>query len=259
MWSLALAVLISAASYSPSTQSLVCSTNAACPGDVVSCDCQNFVQLEWISRPSSDPSQQRFSVAYRPVSMDHIGMVDSDVPGYSVVLLNITDTRFVSQINITLTEALTVMCVGMMTFSTTLHPATEDPSPPLNPHFVLTNSAADNFTVRLEWEAPLDDGGTAIASYQVSVDMSLVAVVSTGTTTILTLNSTGEHHVQVTARNTCNRISQAAISTLNIDSMVTSVSTPTNVETTSSFSSINTETSTQATSKIFLFQINFVM
>ena len=85
------------------------------------------------------------------------------------------------------------------------------PSPPVNLSYVETSSAADNFTVRLEWEAPLDDGGAAIASYQVSVDMSLAAVVSTDTTTILTLNSTGEYDVEIRAANTCNNISEAAV------------------------------------------------
>ena len=128
------------------------------------------------------------------------------------------------------------------------------PSPPVNLSYVLTSSAAGSVTVRLEWEAPLDDGGVAIASYQVSVDMSLAAVVSTDTTAILTLDSTGEHHVEITARNICNRVSQAAVIIFNatsIDSITTSASTPTSTETTPSFSSTtNTETNTPATSKI---------
>ena len=65
--------------------------------------------------------------------------------------------------------------------------------------------------VRLEWEAPLDDGGAAIAGYKVSVDMSLAAVVGTDTTIILAFNSTGEYDVEITAFNTCNKTSEATI------------------------------------------------
>ena len=125
------------------------------------------------------------------------------------------------------------------------------PSPPIN----LSANLIDENAVRLEWEAPLDDGGVAIASYQVSVmDMVIAVVVRAGTTAILTLNSTGEHHVEIIALNTCNRISQPVLiifNTTSIESTTTSsASMPTNTQTTPSFSSTtNTETNIPATSE----------
>ena len=79
------------------------------------------------------------------------------------------------------------------------------------------------------------------------MDTSLAAVVSIDTTTILTLNSTGEHHVEITANNTCNRISQAAVIIIasSVDSMTTAVATP----------SFSTEIDTPATSKPLVFKM----
>ena len=57
-------------------------------------------------------------------------------------------------------------------------------------------TATDSVTVRLDWDPPLDDGGVAIIHYQISVNMS-EPVITTDTVATFTLNSTGEHLVQV--------------------------------------------------------------
>ena len=80
--------------------------------------------------------------------------------------------------------------------------------------YVETSSAADNFTVRLEWEAPLDDGGAAIASYEVSVG-AVPPIVTTATIINLTLDSTQDHRVEITALNTCNEVSDPAMIIIN--------------------------------------------
>ena len=68
----------------------------------------------------------------------------------------------------------------------------DSPSPPVN----LTSA------VRLDWDPPLNDGGAAITNYLIFVNMSQ-QVVSTDTTTTLTLNSTGQHLIEISAVNFC--------------------------------------------------------
>ena len=65
---------------------------------------------------------------------------------------------------------------------------------------MITTTAADSVTVRLDWDPPLDDGGVAITHYQISVNMS-EPVITTDTVATFTLNSRGEHLVQVRAVN----------------------------------------------------------
>ena len=63
--------------------------------------------------------------------------------------------------------------------------------------------------MRLDWDPPLDDGGVAITHYQISVNMS-EPVITTDTVATFTLNSTGEHLVQVRAGN-CAGVSDDAL------------------------------------------------
>ena len=71
------------------------------------------------------------------------------------------------------------------------------PSTPMN-----LRSATDSAAVRLDWDPPLNDGGVAITNYLIFVNMSQ-QVVSTDTTTTLTLNSTGQHLIEISAVNDC--------------------------------------------------------
>ena len=93
-------------------------------------------------------------------------------------------------------------CVAMI-----LH-NTGPPSPPVNLQYTITTTASDSVIVRLDWDPPLDDGGVAITHYQISVDMS-EPVITTDTVATFTLNSTGEHLVQVRAVN-CAGVSDDA-------------------------------------------------
>ena len=73
---------------------------------------------------------------------------------------------------------------------------------PLNLHATLTSTTTDSVAVRLSWDPPLNDGGAVIAIYLIFVNMSQ-RVVSTDTTTTLTLNSTGQHLIEIGAVNEC--------------------------------------------------------
>ena len=66
----------------------------------------------------------------------------------------------------------------------------------------LTSTTTDGVAVRLDWDPPLNDGGAAITNYLVFVNMSQ-QVVSPDTTTTLTLNSTGQHLIEISAVNFC--------------------------------------------------------
>ena len=81
-------------------------------------------------------------------------------------------------------------------------------STPVNLQYTLDTTATDSATVRLDWDPPLDDGGVAITHYQISVNMS-EPVITTDTVATFTLNSTGEHLVQVRAVN-CAGVSDDA-------------------------------------------------
>ena len=75
------------------------------------------------------------------------------------------------------------------------------PSPPVNLQYTLNTTATDSVTVRLDWDPPLDDGGVAINNYQISVMCEFELMSTTDTVAIFTLNSRGEHLVQVRAVN----------------------------------------------------------
>ena len=79
---------------------------------------------------------------------------------------------------------------------------TDSPSSPVNLHYTLTPTITGSVAVRLDWDPPLNDGGEAITNYLIFVNMSQ-QVVSTDTTTTLTLNSTGQHLVEISAVNSC--------------------------------------------------------
>ena len=82
------------------------------------------------------------------------------------------------------------------------------PSPPINLHYTST-SFNDYVDVRLDWDPPLNDGGAAITNYFIFVNMSQ-QVVSINTTTTLTLNSTGQHLIEISAVNECGLMSNNA-------------------------------------------------
>ena len=77
------------------------------------------------------------------------------------------------------------------------------PSPPQNLGFsTLISTATDNVAVRLDWDPPLNDGGVAITNYLIFVNGSQ-EVTSSGTNVILTLSSTGQHLIEISAVNDC--------------------------------------------------------
>ena len=83
-----------------------------------------------------------------------------------------------------------------------------------NLHYTLRATTTDGVTIELYWDLPLNDGGVAITSYLIFVNMSQ-QVVSTDTTTTLTLNSTGEHIIDISAVNECGLIgANASITTI---------------------------------------------
>jgi hypothetical protein len=77
------------------------------------------------------------------------------------------------------------------------------------------STAPDGTTVRLDWDPPLDNGGVAITNYLISVNMSQ-QVFSTDTTTTFTLNSTGEHLIEISAVNNCGIIGDNVSAIVNI-------------------------------------------
>ena len=56
----------------------------------------------------------------------------------------------------------------------------------------------DSITVRLEWSPPLNDDNN---SYKVTVDNATEVMYSDGTMALVTLNSSGQYHVNITALN----------------------------------------------------------
>ena len=81
----------------------------------------------------------------------------------------------------------------------------------LSSSLILT--ATNSFAVRLDWDPPLNDGGAAITNYLIFVNMSQ-QVVSTNTTTTLTLNSTGQHLIEISAVNECGLVGANASSSI---------------------------------------------
>ena len=76
----------------------------------------------------------------------------------------------------------------------------------MNLSSTLHSTATGSVAVTLDWDPPLNDGGVAITNYLIFVNMSQ-NVASTDTTTILTLNSTGEYLVEISAVNQCGLMS----------------------------------------------------
>jgi hypothetical protein len=68
--------------------------------------------------------------------------------------------------------------------------------------------------VRLDWDPPLNNGGVVITNYLISVNMSQQLFIA-DTTTIFTLNSTGQLLVAVSAVNECGFVSDNATTTIN--------------------------------------------
>lgn len=69
--------------------------------------------------------------------------------------------------------------------------------------------------VRLDWDLPLNSGGVAITNYIISVNSSQEAV-SVDTAATITLDSTGQHFVQVSAVNDCGLVGSNASVTVNV-------------------------------------------
>ena len=81
------------------------------------------------------------------------------------------------------------------------------PSSAINLSSTLTPTTMNSVAVRLDWDPPRNDGGVAITNYLIFVNMSQ-QVVSTDTTTTLTLNSTGEHLIEISAVNGCGLVGE---------------------------------------------------
>ena len=75
------------------------------------------------------------------------------------------------------------------------------PSPPRNLSFTWTSTTTDNVAVRLYWDPPLNDGGADITNYLIFVNGSEMNSSSTSVT--LTLNSTGQYLIEISAVNGC--------------------------------------------------------
>ena len=71
------------------------------------------------------------------------------------------------------------------------------PSPPRNLSFTWTSTTTDNVAARLDWDPPLNDGG----NYLIFVNGSEMNSSSTSVT--LTLNSTGQYLIEISAVNDC--------------------------------------------------------
>ena len=88
------------------------------------------------------------------------------------------------------------------------------PSAPVNLRISESNNAIanDSITVRLDWSPPVNDGNI---SYQVTVDNATEVMYSDGTIAFVTLNSSGQYHVNITALN-CVGSSPALSGVINI-------------------------------------------
>ena len=75
------------------------------------------------------------------------------------------------------------------------------PSLPPNLKVTLISTATSNVVVRLHWDHPLNDGGVAITNYRIFVNGSEMTTTSTSVT--LTLNSTGQYLIEISAVNVC--------------------------------------------------------
>jgi hypothetical protein len=89
------------------------------------------------------------------------------------------------------------------------------PSPPINLTSTVTLTAPNNITVRLDWDPPLDSGRVTIVNYLISLNMSQ-QVFSTDTNTTFTLNSTGEHLIEISAVNNCGILGDDVSAVINI-------------------------------------------
>ena len=76
------------------------------------------------------------------------------------------------------------------------------PSPPTHLRKTQAPTTTDSVAVRLDWDPPLNDGGVVITNYLIFVNGSQ-EVTSTSTDVILTLSSTGQHLVEISAVNDC--------------------------------------------------------
>lgn len=88
----------------------------------------------------------------------------------------------------------------------------------------MISTTTDSVAVRLDWDPPLNDGGAAITNYIISVNASQHAV-STDTATTLTLNSAGQHLIEISAINGCELVSSTASVTVNVDAEGNSIAT----------------------------------
>ena len=76
------------------------------------------------------------------------------------------------------------------------------PSAPLNLTSTQISTPTDSFTVRLDWDPPQIDGGVPITDYLISVNGSQ-EMGRNSTNVTLTLNSTGQYVIGISAVNEC--------------------------------------------------------
>ena len=79
------------------------------------------------------------------------------------------------------------------------------PSPPMNLQYTVISTTTDNVFVRLDWDPPMNNGGVTITNYLIFVNGSQ-EVGSNCTNVTLTLNSTGQHFLQINAVNDCGLV-----------------------------------------------------
>ena len=79
------------------------------------------------------------------------------------------------------------------------------PSPPMNLHYTVISTTTDTVVVRLHWDPPMNNGGVTITNYLIFVNGSQ-EVGSNCTNVTLTLNSTGQHFLQINAVNDCGLV-----------------------------------------------------
>lgn len=91
----------------------------------------------------------------------------------------------------------------------------DSPSEPQNLDSALTSTTNGSVAVRLDWDPPLNDGGVTITNYLIFANISQ-DVVTANTTITLTLNSTGEYLIEISAVNVCGFTSDKVSWTVNI-------------------------------------------